>query len=49
MEMEMRLDDPKTFSQPVIVRFNLGLIPDTELLGTFCPESEQDLAHLPAK
>ncbi len=49
MEMEVRLEDPKTFTQPVTVRFNLDLIPDTELLETFCPESEQDLAHLPAK
>ena len=49
MEMEVRLDDPKTFTKPVSVRFNLALIPDTELLETFCPESEKDLAHLPAK
>jgi hypothetical protein len=48
MEVEVRLDDPKTFTQPVTVRFNLSLIPDTELLETFCPEGEKDLAHLPA-
>jgi hypothetical protein len=49
MQAEVRLDDPKTFTKPVTVRFNLDLIPDTELLETFCPESEKDLAHLPAK
>ena len=49
MEAEVRLDDPKTFTQPVTVRFNLDLIPDTELLETFCAESEKDQAHLPAK
>jgi hypothetical protein len=26
-----------------------GLIPDTELLETFCPDGEKNLAHLPAK
>ena len=49
MEVEVHLDDPKTFTKPVTVRFNERLIPDTELLETFCAEDEKDVAHMKAK
>ena len=49
IEEEVRIDDPKTFTKPFSIRFNLRLIPDTELLETFCSESEKDRVHLTAK
>lgn len=49
IEEEVRIEDTKTFTKPFTVRFNLRLIPDTELLETFCSESEKDRVHLTAK
>jgi hypothetical protein len=49
LEVELLLDDPKTFTKPVTVRFVEELIPDTDLIESFCSEDEKDLAHLPAK
>jgi hypothetical protein len=49
LEVEIRLEDPKTFSKPVTFRFNEILVPDTELLETFCSESEKDIAHMSPK
>ena len=46
MDVEVRLDDPKTFTKPITIRFNERLIPDTELLETFCSEGEKDVAHM---
>ena len=45
----MQLDDPKTFTKPITIRFGERLIPDTELLETFCAEGEKDVAHMRAK
>ena len=49
LEMEVTVTDPKTLTQPVAVRLNYRLLPDTELIESFCSEGEQDLAHLPGK
>jgi hypothetical protein len=49
MEVELRLDDPKTFTKPVTIRFTEELSPDTELIESFCTEGEQDFAHMPGK
>ena len=49
MEVEVRLDDPKTFTKPVTIRFNERLVPDTELIETICIEDEKDAAHMAAK
>ena len=49
LEVEVRLDDPKTFTKPVAIHFNEELVPDTELIESFCAEDEKDRAHLPAK
>jgi len=49
MEVEVHLDDPKTFTKPVTIRFNEELIPDTDLIEAFCSEGEKDVAHMTAK
>jgi hypothetical protein len=49
LEVELHLDDPQTFSKPVSIRFTEQLIPDTDLIESFCAEGEKDVAHMPAK
>jgi hypothetical protein len=46
MEAELTLTDPKTYTNPVSVRVNFRLLPDSELLESFCSEGEQDLTHM---
>lgn len=46
MEVEMTLDDPKTFVRPVTITFGLRLLPDTDLLEYYCSENEKDRAHV---
>ena len=46
LEVEVRLDDPKTFTKPVTIRFTRNSCPDTELIESFCAEGEQDVAHM---
>jgi len=46
MEMELTVTDSKTFTQPVTVQVNFRLLPDTELIESFCSEGEQDLTHM---
>lgn len=45
LEMQMTVDDPKTYTKPVTIRVNQRLLPDTELLESFCTENEKDLVH----
>jgi hypothetical protein len=49
IELQLTLDDPPTFTKPVTVKFNLLLLPDTDLLESFCAEDEKDLAHAVVK
>ena len=46
MEMDLTVTDPKTFTKPVTIHANFRLLPDTELLESFCSEGEQDLTHM---
>jgi hypothetical protein len=45
-ELQLTFDDPKTFTRPVTIKFNLVLRPDTDLLEFYCTENEKDLAHV---
>lgn len=49
MDIEFTVDDPKTYTKPVTIRTGFRLMPDTELIETFCAEDEKDLAHFPGK
>ncbi len=49
MEVELTVDDPKTYTKPVTVRVNFRLLPDTELIESFCSEDEHDLVHIAGK
>jgi len=49
MDVEITVDDPKTYTKPVTVKVSHRLLPDTDLIELFCSEAEKDLAHLPGK
>lgn len=48
MEVQVTIDDPKTFTKPFTFQFNQGLLADTDLMETYCSENEKDAAHLAA-
>lgn len=45
LEMQVTVTDPKTFTQPITIRFVEGLLPDTDVLEHYCLEGEQDAGH----
>ncbi len=49
MEVQITIEDPKTFTKPVAINVNMRLLPDTDVIESFCTEGEKDLAHLPGK
>jgi hypothetical protein len=49
MELEITIDDPATFSKPVVIKSNQVLLPDTDVMESFCTEGEQDQPHMPGK
>jgi len=49
MDVEITVDDPKTYTKPVTVKVSHRLLPDTDLIELFCGEGESDLAHMPGK
>jgi hypothetical protein len=49
MEVEITVNDPKTYTKPWTIKLNQLLLADTELLDYWCLENEQDLKHLVGK
>jgi hypothetical protein len=49
MELQITVDDAKTYTKPVSIRVNLRLLADTELIESFCTEDEKDLVHFLAR
>ena len=49
LEVEITVDDPKTYTKPWTIKLNQPLAPDTEMLDYICNENEKDVAHLPGK
>lgn len=49
MEIEITIDDPKTYTKPWTVKENPHLLVDTELIEYICNENEKDLSHLIGK
>jgi hypothetical protein len=45
MDVEVTIDDPKTYSKPFSFKFTKLLLPDTDLLESYC-ENEKDAARL---
>jgi hypothetical protein len=49
MEVQMTIDDPKTYTRPFTIKLKQRLLPDTDLLEAFCAENEKDLIHVEGK
>ncbi len=49
MEVRMTIDDPKTYTKPFTIKLRQRLLPDTDLLESFCVENEKDLIHIEGK
>lgn len=45
MDLDVTIDDPKTYTRPFSYKIGLHLLPDTDLLENFCVENEKDAAH----
>jgi hypothetical protein len=49
LEMQLTIDDPKTYTRPWTVNENAILLPDTDLLEYVCTENNRDIEHLVGK
>jgi hypothetical protein len=45
MALAVTIDDPKAYLKPWTVRTVLGLLPDTELLESFCDGHDKTMEH----
>jgi hypothetical protein len=49
MEVQLTIDDPKTFTRPFTIQLKQRLQADSDLLESFCTENEKDLTHIKSK
>ena len=49
MELQVAFNDPKTYTMPWTLLFDLQLVPDTELLESICNENNTNRPHLVGK
>ena len=49
LEIEITVDDPKSYTKPWTVKVNQLLQPDTDLIDFICAENERDIKHMVAK
>jgi hypothetical protein len=47
MDVQVTVDDPKMYLKPITVKVTELLIPDSDVLESFCNENEKDRQHLP--
>jgi len=45
MDLEMTIDDPKTFTKPFTLKINKTLVPDTDILESIC-ENDHSVPHM---
>jgi hypothetical protein len=48
MDVQLTVDDPKTYSWPFTIRSTDRLVPDSDIGEYFCAENELDRAHIAA-
>jgi hypothetical protein len=41
LDVDVTIEDPKTFTKPFTIRFTERLVPDTEILEYFCVENQR--------
>jgi hypothetical protein len=46
MDLEITIEDPKMYTRPFTIRYAQRLLPDTDILESFCAENEKDRTHL---
>ena len=46
MDLEITIDDPKSFTRPWTAKESLRIVPNTEIMEFICLENEQDLKHI---
>ncbi len=49
MKATLTLEDPRTFTKPVKIAVNYRLLPDTDLIESFCTEGEKDVNHIASR
>jgi hypothetical protein len=49
MEVQLTIDDPKTYTRPFTVQLKQRLQADSDLLESFCAENEKDSHHVDGK
>ena len=49
MQVRLTIDDPKTYTRPFTITLNQHLLPDTDLLESYCAENEKDRPHVDGK
>jgi len=49
IEVQLTIDDPKTYTRPFTVKLKQHLLADTDLLESFCAENEKDSTHVDGK
>ena len=49
LEIEVTVNDPKTFTKPWTIKLNQRLMPDTDLIEFVCSENNKSLEHLVGK
>lgn len=49
MEVRLTIDDPQTYTRPFTVLLKQRLVPDSDLLESFCAENERDSRHVDGK
>ena len=48
MDVQLTVDDPKTYTKPFTIRFTDRLVPDSDIGEYFCSENERDRVHIAA-
>ena len=46
LDVEVTVDDPKTYTKPFTIKFTELLLPDSDVMEYVCEENEKDLQHL---
>jgi hypothetical protein len=49
MEIDVTIDDPRSYTRPFSIRYTQTLTPDTDILEYICTENEKDRARLAGK
>ena len=49
MEVQITVDDSTMYTKPFTIKIEQRLLPDTDLIESFCLENEKDRAHIVGK